>query len=84
MSTFVTSKGTRGQHVSPKWQSRPYRPSPARREHIGGKLLGMNAPVPPNIILPMDDNRDPSARWFIVLAIVVAAIFAVQLLRGLL
>jgi hypothetical protein len=41
MSTFTTSKGTRGQHVFPKYQSRPYVLHPARREHIYGRIKPM-------------------------------------------
>lgn len=70
MSTFVTSRRTRGQHVSPKFQSAPYRQSPARRQHIFGKVQGI------------PDRRDPTARLFIALALVVALIFAAQMLRG--
>jgi hypothetical protein len=44
MSTFVTSKGTRGQHVSPKWQSRPYQPTPGRREFIYGRIQPLDQP----------------------------------------
>lgn len=42
MSTFTTSRGTRGQHVRPKWSSRPYQQHPSRREHIYGKVKPMN------------------------------------------
>lgn len=50
MSTFVTSKNTRAQHVSPR-QCVPYRPSPARREAIHGRVRpmvdepGMGGPI---------------------------------------
>lgn len=42
MSTFTTSHGTRAQHVAPRYASRPYRLHPARREHIYGRIQGMN------------------------------------------
>lgn len=42
---------------------------PSRREHIHNKVQGL------------PDRRDPTAKWFIALAVVVAAFFALQLLR---
>jgi hypothetical protein len=69
MSTFVTSKGTRVQHVFPKYQSRPYRPAPGRREHIYGKIR------------PANDNRGRATAWLIIGALIIAAYFGGQLLR---
>lgn len=43
MSTFHTSRGTRGQHVQPKFQTAPYKLHPARREHIYGKVQPMES-----------------------------------------
>lgn len=45
MSTFTTSRNTRGQHVSPKYQSAPYRPSPGRREFIHGRIQPLEDPA---------------------------------------
>jgi len=58
-----------GTVTQPRYQSRPYRPSPGRRRHIYGELR------------PMHEQRDPTARYFIALAIVVASIFGAQLVR---
>jgi len=69
MSTFVTSKGTRIQHVSPKYQSQPYRQHPGRREHIYGKIQ------------PANDNGGRVTAWLIIGALIIAAFFGCQLLR---
>lgn len=53
----------------PRWESRPYQPSPARREAIHGRIQGIA------------DRRDPTARIFIIGALVIAGFFALQLLR---
>lgn len=58
-----------GTVAHPRYQSRPYRPAPARREHIFGKVQGL------------PDRRDPTARIFIALGLIVALYFALQLTR---
>jgi hypothetical protein len=52
------------------FQTRKQWQHPGRRRHIYGELR------------PMHEQRDPTARYFIVLAIVVASIFAAQLGRA--
>jgi hypothetical protein len=42
MSTFTTSRGTRGQHVEPRFQSAPYRQHPGRRESVYGAIQPMD------------------------------------------
>jgi hypothetical protein len=54
----------------PRYESRPYKPSPARREAIHGRIRPMN-----------DNRRDPTARFFIIGALVIAGFFALQMLR---
>lgn len=44
MSTFTTSRGTRGQHVAPMYQSAPYRQHPSTRQHIYGRIQPMDSP----------------------------------------
>lgn len=45
------------------------RQHPGRRQHIHGKLVGL------------PDRRDPTAKWFIVPALIVGGFFVLQLLR---
>lgn len=47
----------------PAWSSRPYRQSPARREFVHGPLV------------PLDEQRDSTAPYFIGLAVVVFGYF---------
>lgn len=56
-----------------QWRPRTYARKPQRvavRQQMHGSR-----------ILPADKPRDRSAKWFVALAIVIAAFFALQLLR---
>jgi hypothetical protein len=66
VTTFVTSKGTRAQHVSPKYQSRPYRQHPGRREFIHGRIR------------PMQVERDWSAPFFSISGVVIFGYFVAR------
>ena len=58
-----------GTVARPRYESRPYRPCPARREFIHGPVQGL------------PDRRDPTARVFIIGALLIAGFFAIQLMR---
>lgn len=44
MSIFVTSRGTRGQHVEPRSTSAPHRQTHGRRDYIHGRVQPMDSP----------------------------------------
>jgi hypothetical protein len=64
MSTFTTSRGTRGQHVQPKVTVRSSHLTPAHREYVYGKVQ------------PMDDSpyRSPSRIDLLVMLAVMLLI----------
>ena len=51
------------------WQTRPQWQHPSRREHIHNKVQGL------------PDRRDPTARVFVIGALLIAGFFAIQLMR---
>ena len=53
----------------PRYESRPYRPCPARREHIHGRIQPMNAEP----AFPL---------WAIMLGLAIAAPFVASLIGG--
>jgi hypothetical protein len=53
----------------PRYESRPYRPCPARREHIYGRIQPMDAEP----VLPA---------WAIMLGLAIAAPFVASLIGG--
>ncbi len=65
MSTFVNSQPTR-----PRFESRPYRPSPARREHIYGRIKPTESPL-----------LTTSTKACVRIALFCAALFAIQMMR---
>jgi hypothetical protein len=65
----MTARFINSAPVERAFQTRKQWQHPGRRRHIYGELR------------PMHEQRDPTARYFIALAIVVASIFAAQLGR---
>jgi hypothetical protein len=65
----VTARFINSAPVERAFQTRKQWQTAGRREHVHGRVQ------------PMHEQRDPTARYFIALAIVVAGIFAAQLGR---
>jgi hypothetical protein len=62
------------RHWRPRYESRPYRPSPGRREAIYGRVQPMT--------LADRGRRFPSGKVGIAIALLAAAIFALQFVRA--
>lgn len=60
-----------GTVARPRYESRAYRlhMHPSRREHIYGPIQGL------------PDRRDPTARFFVIGALLIAGFFFLQLVR---
>lgn len=67
MNIFTTSRGTRAQHVAPRYQSAPYRQTHGRRDYIHGRIQPM-------------DNPYTSPAWYEIVALVLVAAFMGALL----
>lgn len=76
MSLHLTSGGARAT-VPPRYQSRPYRPAPARREHIHGRIRPLEEPQ-----LVAWGRSLPTTVVCLVLTIVTGLIFVAPFARG--
>lgn len=77
MSRLILTSGGVRATVRPRFESRPYRPAPARREHIHGRIQPFEEPK-----LVTWGRSLPTTLVCLVLTVVTGVVFALPFARS--